>query len=286
VSWRRLPPLFELAGSAADSGTVAVGALPRATGRGLRAVLGFVVLSFALAAAVLREAARPRTWRRPVRRELIDFLDRTAIGTMPAVAVAALLAGVSIIAQALYWTERLGEVSEIRTIVVWLTVREVGPLIVALLMIGRGGLVLTLDLALLRRDRIWRALDAQGVDPFLLLVLPRVLAIAIGCFSLTILFVVVAFVAGFATARASGAAAALGVLDVVPLLLQAIGENGAIFLLLKTSAMGLAIGVVASLAAMEPDALAARGGGPVPSAFVRAVLAILLISGLFSMAGR
>jgi len=285
VSWRGLPSLIERAGRTAQSGAAAVGTLPRATGRGLGAGWGFVVLGFALAAALVHQALRPRSWRRPVRAEFVRFLDRTAVGAMPAVAVAALLAGASIIAQSLYWTERLGEVSEIRTIVVWLTVREVAPLIVAFLMIGRAGLVLTLELAELRRDRLWRALDAQGVDPFLLLLLPRVLAIAVGCFCLTILFIVVAFVAGFVTARASGTAAAIGVLDVVPLLLRAIGENGGLFVLLKTTTMGLAIGIVASLAAIEPEALAARGDGPVPTAFVRAVLAILLITGLFSLVG-
>lgn len=286
MSWRRLPPIVELAGSAADTSAAAVGTLPRRAGRGLGAALGFVVLGFALAAAVLRQALRPQSWRRPVRAEFVRFLDRTAVGTMPAVAVAALLAGASIIAQSLYWTERLGEVGEIRTIVVWLTVREVAPLIVAFLMIGRAGLVLTQELTEWRRDRLWRALDAQGVDPFLLMVLPRVLAIAIGCFCLTVLFIVVAFLAGFATARASGVAAAIGLLDVVPMLLRSIGETGALFVSLKTLTMGLAIGVVACLAAIEPDALAARGEGPVPTAFVRAVLAILLITGLFSLVGR
>lgn len=286
MSGRRLPPITELAGTAAESGAAAIGTLPRAARRGLGAALGFIVLGFALAAAVLRQAVRPQAWRRPVRAEFVRFLDRTAVGAMPAVAVAALLAGASIIAQSLYWSERLGEVSEIRTIVVWLTVREVAPLIVAFLMIGRAGLVLTQELAEWRRDRLWRALDAQGVDPFLLLLLPRILAIAVGCFCLTVLFIVVAFVSGVVTARASGSVAAIGVLDVVPLLLRSIGENGALFVLLKTLSMGLAIGIVASLAAIEPDALAARGEGPVPTAFVRAVLAILLITGLFSLVGR
>jgi len=56
---------------------------------------------------------------------------------------------------------------------------------------------MTTELGVLKINGEVRALEAQGGDPFLQLVMPRVLGVALSTFCLTIVFILVAFASGF-----------------------------------------------------------------------------------------
>jgi len=68
----------------------------------------------------------------------------------------------------------------------------------------RGGSVIATELAIMKVGGEVRVLEAQGLDPLLLLVMPRILAMALASFCLTVIFVVVAFASGFAFGRFFG----------------------------------------------------------------------------------
>src|SRR6185503_17826211 len=53
------------------------------------------------------------------------------------------------------------------------------------------------ELGILKIDGGVRTLEAQGGDPFLYLVMPRVLGVALSTFCLTIVFILVAFASGY-----------------------------------------------------------------------------------------
>ena len=63
---------------------------------------------------------------------------------------------------------------------------------------------MTVELGILKAGGGVRTLEAQGGDPLLRLVLPRVLGAAIATFCLTIVFVLVAFASGFLFAAWTG----------------------------------------------------------------------------------
>jgi phospholipid/cholesterol/gamma-HCH transport system permease protein len=63
--------------------------------------------------------------------------------------------------------------------------------------IVRSGSAMTTELGVLKVSGEVRTLEAQGNDPFLHLVLPRVLGVAVSTFCLTIVFILIAFASGY-----------------------------------------------------------------------------------------
>jgi len=75
--------------------------------------------------------------------------------------------------------------------------RELGPVLINLIVIVRSGSALTTELGAHKLNGAVRADETQGSDPFLQLVMPRVLGMAVGTFCLTIFFIFIAFASGF-----------------------------------------------------------------------------------------
>jgi phospholipid/cholesterol/gamma-HCH transport system permease protein len=243
-----------------------------------------LVDAMAVACAVVVQGVRPLTWRRPVRREFVRFFDLAVLQTLPTVIGAGVLVGFSLIVQALYWLERTGERELIETVLTLIVIREIAPVFAALLLLGRGGLMLMSELERIKQADVYRALDMQGVDPFLLLVLPRAMVLAIGCFCLTILFIVAAFFSGYVGASVIGVAT-LTLSEFVILLLYSIGSAGYLLLPVKTLLMGLAIGVIGSVTALKAADERHVAGRLLSAGFLRSMIAIFVITGLITSLG-
>jgi len=85
--------------------------------------MGWVVITAAVGTAVLRQMVRPVTWRRTVRMEFVRFMAISGLQSIPAVIVTAVLAGLGLLAQALYWLEQVGQNDEIAQIILTILVR-------------------------------------------------------------------------------------------------------------------------------------------------------------------
>lgn len=242
--------------------------------------LSWLALAGGVAAALLVLALRPSSWRRPVRGEFVRFLDLAAWRAVPAVTGAAVLIGIGLVAQVLYWLERVGDRDAIYTIMATVLIREITPLLVGLLVLGRGGLLILGELAAMQRGGHCRALDAQGVDPFLALALPRVAALPVAMFCLSMLFLVVAQLSGFMLASALGISRQPPE-QFVATMIQTIGAQGYLVLPLKSLLIGAAIAITCLLTAVERWR-EGEAEDPVPTGFLRAVLAIFLATGLVS----
>src|SRR5437762_1663212 len=62
---------------------------------------------------------------------------------------------------------------------------------------ARGGSAITTELGFMKAGGEVRVLEAQGIEPLVFLVMPRVLAMAVSAFCLTVIFVLVAFASGY-----------------------------------------------------------------------------------------
>ena len=165
--------------------------------------VNWVLMVFAAAAAIVRQSLRPVTWRRTARAEFWRFMDLVCVGNLPSILTAAVLVGLTLVSQAHFWVNHLGQTDAVGDVILFIVVRELGPLIVGLLTLGSGGIVLLGELSAMRANGGLDALDRQGLDPFLLLVVPRVAALSIAVFAHTIVFIVVAFSSGYLLAQAS-----------------------------------------------------------------------------------
>jgi phospholipid/cholesterol/gamma-HCH transport system permease protein len=251
-------------------------------GRAVRSHTSFVLLLASLGAGVARDAIRPATWRRTVRGEFRRALQQAVGGGLSTTLVTAGLIGLVMVSQALYWLGQAGQEGLIGPILVTVLVREVAPVLVGLVVLGRSGVVIVSEIGELQIGGQVRTMAAQGLDPFLLLVLPRACALAIACFTLGVLFVVTALLSGFVAGSLLGAVhIPIGSFFDRVLLAMRAGDF-AVFPA-KMIVIGLLVALTACLTGLTATAQdeAAR---LLPRGFVHGVVAILLVSIALSLA--
>ena len=244
--------------------------------------INFVLKLAAVGFGVAREAVRPATWRRTVRGEFHRVLRQAVGGGLSATLVTAALIGLVMVSQALYWLGEAGQEELIGPVLVTVLVREVAPLLVGLILLGRSGVVVVSEIGELQIGGQVSALAAQGLDPFLLLVLPRACALAIACFTLGVMFVVAALLSGF-VARSLLEAARISIWSFLDRVLLAMRAGDFVVFPAKMIVIGLLVALTASLTGLTATAQdeAAR---LLPRAFVRGVVGILLASIALSLA--
>lgn len=250
-------------------------------GRFVRVRASFVLTLSSLSWGVLREARRPRSWRRPVRAEFRRALHQTVGGGLATALVTAALTGLTLVSQALYWLGLAGQEQLEGSLLVTVLVREVTPLLIGMVLLGRSGTVTIAELGVLQLGGQVHVLVAQGVDPVLLLVLPRTVAYALASFTLGVIFVFAALVVGFATSSLLGAVQGSLWLFLDHILGAMEAADFAMFPV-KMLCIGALIALTSCL-----TGLTARPGDDtgrlLPRGFVRGVLAIMLTSLVLSL---
>lgn len=147
--------------------------------------------------AVVWKGGRWGTWTPPVRNVFARQVLFTGLEATGFIAGIALLFGVLSVVQAQVWLGKLGQSALIGPVLVTLLMRELGPLLTNFVVIARSGTAITTELANMKVNGEVRALDAMGLDPFVYLVIPRVLGVAASTFCLTVIFSAVSLGGGY-----------------------------------------------------------------------------------------
>ena len=236
----------------------------------------------ALIWAVLMRMLRPSTWSAPVRNVLARQVLFTGLEASGFVSLIAVVVGVLVVVQAQYWLMRLGQTALIGPILTAVVLRELGPLLTNFVVIARSGTAISTELANMKVHGEVRTLDILGVDPFLYLVVPRVLGVAVSTFCLTILFLAVTFIGGFLCMWVL----LLGDIDMGLFfgnIIGAVTVTDVVSLLAKSTLPGMLTGAICSDeglsvggAVTEVPIAAARG-------VMRSVAALFVVSLLISM---
>jgi phospholipid/cholesterol/gamma-HCH transport system permease protein len=151
--------------------------------------------------AVVAAAINPRTWRRTVRQALSRQIVSTGVEALGFVSLISLLVGLLVVVQVQLWVVKVAYSRMLGPVLVTVVIRELGPLMTNLVLIARSGNAITAELANMRISGEVRALEAQGIDPFIYLVVPRVLGAAISTFCLTMIFILASLTSGYICAR-------------------------------------------------------------------------------------
>jgi phospholipid/cholesterol/gamma-HCH transport system permease protein len=251
-------------------------------GRVTRARAAFVLTICALGFGVLQEIPLRSSWRRPVRAEFARTLRQAVAGGLVTTLVAAALIGIAMVYQALFWLGAAGQEGLIGSILVTILVREVTPVIVGLIVLGRSGLAAAAEIGALQLGGQVHMLTAQGLDPFLFLVLPRVAALALGSYTLGVVFAGAAMAIGFIAGSLAGGST-LSPWEFYSTVLGAMAAADFIIFPAKMLTIGLLVALTSALTGL----LARRGDDAerlLPRAFVRGTLAIMLTSVMLSLA--
>lgn len=157
--------------------------------------LAVYLTSFVCAVVVL--AIRPRRWHRTIRQVFAHQLLHMGVYTITPVGLVALLVGVLVVMQAQLWLGKVGQTGWLGPLLVVVVVRELAPLLTNLIIIIRSGSEMTTELATMTVAGKVRMLDSQGIDPLIYLVMPRMVAIVVSAFCLTLMFIIFSFVSGY-----------------------------------------------------------------------------------------
>jgi phospholipid/cholesterol/gamma-HCH transport system permease protein len=128
-----------------------------------------------------------------VRREIA----RAGTNLLPMFCFLAAALGFLVIGQVVSWLSRVGAVNYLGVVMVVVVVRELGPLITALLVLARVGTANVVELGTARATGEVEALEALGIDPVHYLIVPRVAGMAIGTFALTVYLIIGALMSGY-----------------------------------------------------------------------------------------
>jgi phospholipid/cholesterol/gamma-HCH transport system permease protein len=252
------------------------------TGEGALIRIRRVVHLSALLLAVLCRAVLPRTWSRPVRNVLARQILFTCIEAVPFVSLIACMAGIAIVVQVQFWLNRVGQSSLLGPMLAAIVIREAAPLVANFIIIGRSGAAISAELGNMKVGGEVRVLDSQGLDPFLYLVVPRVLGTAISVFTLAVIFVFLSLAGGFFCGVLVGANT--GVPSVfADSVFGAISREDIFNLLAKTLLPGLLTGAICCVEGLGVGAAVTEVPQAATRALVRSVTALFVITAFVSL---
>lgn len=140
---------------------------------------------------------KARVARRVVWPSIFQETARAGVRLLPMFLFLAAALGLLVIGQTVSWLTRVGAINYLGTIMIIVVVRELGPLIAALLLLARTGTANVVELGTARATGEIEALEALGIDPVHYLVMPRVLGMMLGVFSLTIYLILGSLASGY-----------------------------------------------------------------------------------------
>jgi phospholipid/cholesterol/gamma-HCH transport system permease protein len=147
-------------------------------------LLAYAQLSLRAFAALFAPLFGGKRWRLS---SLFTQMVNIGVASMPTVAMANFLLGIVLAIQGAGQFAKLGATDLVASLVAFSILREIGPLITAVIVIGRSGSSITAELGTMKVAEEIEALNVMGIDPVKFLIVPRLLAMIIMMPVLTVL---------------------------------------------------------------------------------------------------
>ncbi len=204
---------------------------------------------------------------------------RAGVRLLPMASFLAFALGLVIIGQTVSLLSRVGAQNYAGLVMVTVVVRELGPLVTALLVLARIGTAIVIELGLARVQGEVEALEALGIDPVHYLVVPRVLGLALAIFSLTIYLILMALGSGYLFAFLQDVPLKPG--DYFSQLAGALRWQDFALLALKTCSFGAIIAIVTCYQGLAQPLRMEEVAGATTRAVVEGVMTCIFLDALF-----
>ena len=228
------------------------------------------------AATVFNAARRPRDLRFS---ELLRHLDEVGTRSFPLVALLGVLVGLILAFQSSVPMRQFGAEIFIPRLVGLSLLRELGPLLAGVILAGRTGSAFAAELGTMTVNEEIDALRIMGIDPMVLLVLPRLLAATLAMPAMTLLMDLAGLLGMAGVMSSLGYPAVL----VANQLLAGVTLGDLWQGLFKAAAFGLVIAGVGCRAGLATGRGPRAVGDSATAAVVGGIVAIVLLDGLFAV---
>jgi phospholipid/cholesterol/gamma-HCH transport system permease protein len=213
---------------------------------------------------------------------LVKEIARCGLALLPMIFFVSLALGLVVIGQTVSLLTRVGANALLGTIMVSTVVRELGPLLTALLVLSRIGSANVIELGTARAQGEIEALEVLGIDPVHYLVVPRVVGIALGIFGLTVYLILGALASGYLWAFLQDVPLRPG--DYLEQLARALHGPDFVLLALKTLFFGAIIAIVTCYHGLAQPLRLEEVPGATIRAVGQSVILCVLLDGLFIVA--
>ena len=255
-------------------GIAAIGQSMAAVGGSFNA---FVNMLGAVIVALLRVVIHPRRFRFT---SMVHQLDNVGWRAVPIILLITFLIGAIIAQQGIFHFRKFGADIYVVDMVGILVLREIGVLIVAIMVAGRSGSAYTAELGAMKMREEIDALHTMGFDPIEVLILPRIVALIIGVPILTFLGSMAALYGGGLVCWLYG-----GISPDIFLqrLKEAISLQTFEVGMIKAPFMAMVIGIVACVEGMAVKGSSESLGLQTTASVVESIFLVIVLDGLFAI---
>ncbi len=237
----------------------------------------FVNMFGAVGSALLHVIRRPRAFRLT---SAVHQLDRVGWQAIPIILLITFLIGCIIAQQGFFHFRKFGADIYVVDMVGILVLREIGVLIVAIMVAGRSGSSYTAELGSMKMREEIDALRTMGFDPVEVLILPRILALVVAMPVLTFLGSMAAlFGAGLIASFYGGMSPDI----FIERLREAITVTHFKVGLIKAPFMALVIGIVACTEGLRVKGSAESLGLKTTDSVVKSIFMVIVLDGVFAI---
>jgi phospholipid/cholesterol/gamma-HCH transport system permease protein len=237
----------------------------------------FINMLGALGIALLRTLIRPASFRLT---SAVHHLDRVAWQAVPIVLLITFLIGCIIAQQGIFHFRKFGAELYVVDMVGILVLREIGVLIVAIMVAGRSGSSYTAELGSMKMREEVDALRTMGLDPVGILVLPRIAALVLA-------LPILAFLGSLSALYGAGMVAWLygGMAPEIFIdrLKEAISLTHFKVGMIKAPFMALMVGVVAASEGLRVKGSAESLGLQTTTSVVKSIFLVIVMDGAFAI---
>ena len=237
----------------------------------------FLQMLGALCIAILGVLRRPRSLRLT---SLTYQLYRVGWQAIPIVMLITFLIGAIIAQQGIFHFRKFGADSYVVDMVGILVLRELGVLIVAIMVAGRSGSAYTAELGSMKMREEIDALSTMGLDPIEVLMLPRILALICALPILSFIGSMAALCGGCLVAWFYGG---MGPAIFLARLHEAVSVTHFEVGIIKAPFMALVIGIVACSEGLRVKGSAESLGKQTTSSVVKSIFLVIVLDGLFAV---
>ena len=271
---KREPASARRSGNSIGSAIASVGESIVAVGGSFKA---FVNMVGAVADALLRVVAHPSRFRFT---SMVHQLDNVGWRAVPIIMLITFLIGCIIAQQGVFHFRKFGADIYVVDMVGILVLREIGVLIVAIMVAGRSGSAYTAELGAMKMREEIDALRTMGFDPIEVLILPRIVALIIGVPILTFLGSMAALYGGGLVCWLYGGISP----DIfMSRLKEAISLQTFEVGMIKAPFMAFIVGIVACVEGMAVKGSSELLGLQTTASVVESIFLVIVLDGLFAI---
>ena len=251
--------------------------LGRATVGAREDVAVFLQMLGSLALGLAGVMRRPRSLRLT---SLIYQLYKVGFQAIPIMVLITFLIGAIIAQQGFFHFRKFGADSYVVDMVGILVLRELGVLIVAIMVAGRSGSAYTAELGSMKMREEIDALSTMGLDPVEVLILPRVIALVCALPTLSFIGSIAALYGGGLVAQLYGG---MSPAIYIARLHDAVSVTSFEVGIIKAPFMALAIGIVACSEGLRVKGSAESLGKQTTTSVVKSIFLVIVLDGLFAV---